>query len=392
VKFCHQCGHKLDQGIESFCPICGFNLKLAQPRENWSKIGISDTKGDVIAAGLTGDNNLIAKDTAGNITYIKIDTITTEQLKNLISYSPALSASSLSSKENTSSDVADFKKEKETKQQTVQVLESINKIEKERGNKIQEIRFDNLKISKNELELRDFLLQGNEYYYKKEFQKAIEWYDKALEIDPNNVNVLYNKGVALGELDKYQETIERYDTSDYTNHIFEDYTQFQIFIVTYLYAKDLEQIKSGGKFGNVEMDLEEIVTIAPAEGLPPDADLMSHQIHRLLIDHLLDSSNWDTYGFKRFRLNPINGVILVRRYLSTLVSPLKVQPYNSFGKIKIDEKLNRTEGKNEVKNYFRELFDKLKEKSQEEMIEGLISGAKQYGPTALSFLIRMVNV
>ena len=29
------------------------------------------------------------------------------------------------------------------------------------------------------------------------YEKAITWYDKALAIDPNNVNVLVNKGLAL---------------------------------------------------------------------------------------------------------------------------------------------------------------------------------------------------
>ena len=78
------------------------------------------------------------------------------------------------SKEYVNPEAANFNKAIETKQQTVIVLENIKKIEKETGNKIQEIGLDNLKISKNELELKDLLLQGNEYYYKKEYQKAIE--------------------------------------------------------------------------------------------------------------------------------------------------------------------------------------------------------------------------
>ena len=43
------------------------------------------------------------------------------------------------------------------------------------------------------------------------YQEAIEWYDKALKIDPNNILALNNKGLALSNLGKYQEAIEWYD-------------------------------------------------------------------------------------------------------------------------------------------------------------------------------------
>ena len=43
------------------------------------------------------------------------------------------------------------------------------------------------------------------------YEEAIEWYDKTLKIDPNNVFALYNKGFALNNLGKYQEAIEWYD-------------------------------------------------------------------------------------------------------------------------------------------------------------------------------------
>jgi tetratricopeptide (TPR) repeat protein/streptogramin lyase len=43
------------------------------------------------------------------------------------------------------------------------------------------------------------------------YQEAIEWYDKALRIDPNNVSALYGKGLALYNLGKSQEALEWYD-------------------------------------------------------------------------------------------------------------------------------------------------------------------------------------
>src|SRR6185436_11462570 len=43
------------------------------------------------------------------------------------------------------------------------------------------------------------------------YEEAITLYDKALEIDPKEVNVLTNKGVALDDLGRYEEAITWYD-------------------------------------------------------------------------------------------------------------------------------------------------------------------------------------
>ncbi|MGC2571495.1 MAG: tetratricopeptide repeat protein, partial [Candidatus Nitrosopolaris sp.] len=40
---------------------------------------------------------------------------------------------------------------------------------------------------------------------------AIEYYDKALAIDPHNVNALINKGISLYDLDKYHDAIVLYN-------------------------------------------------------------------------------------------------------------------------------------------------------------------------------------
>ena len=58
---------------------------------------------------------------------------------------------------------------------------------------------------------RDTIFGGNEHYYKGEYAKAIQYYDKALEMDSKNVDAWYNKGVALDNLGKYKEAIQSYD-------------------------------------------------------------------------------------------------------------------------------------------------------------------------------------
>lgn len=40
------------------------------------------------------------------------------------------------------------------------------------------------------------------------YTEAIEYYDRALDIEPTNVNALYNKGVVLEALCNYTETME----------------------------------------------------------------------------------------------------------------------------------------------------------------------------------------
>jgi len=45
------------------------------------------------------------------------------------------------------------------------------------------------------------------------FKEAIQYYDKALAIDPNDSVVLHNKGRALSEQGKFVEAIQLYDLS-----------------------------------------------------------------------------------------------------------------------------------------------------------------------------------
>jgi tetratricopeptide (TPR) repeat protein len=79
-------------------------------------------------------------------------------------------------------------------------LYEVNHIEKNTGAEVRELKAGDLQISKNELSLKEIILKGNEYYYKKAYEKALEWYNKALEIDPEYVAALNNKGLALNKL------------------------------------------------------------------------------------------------------------------------------------------------------------------------------------------------
>ena len=43
------------------------------------------------------------------------------------------------------------------------------------------------------------------------YQDAIQYFDKVLKIQPNNVKALYNKGLSLGSLGRYQDAIQYFD-------------------------------------------------------------------------------------------------------------------------------------------------------------------------------------
>lgn len=53
--------------------------------------------------------------------------------------------------------------------------------------------------------------KGNALFFLKIYERAIECFDKTIELEPNYTNAWGNKGVALAQLKKYEESIECYD-------------------------------------------------------------------------------------------------------------------------------------------------------------------------------------
>jgi tetratricopeptide (TPR) repeat protein len=60
-------------------------------------------------------------------------------------------------------------------------------------------------------DVKELISKGNSLYDLGNYASAIEYYDKALAIDPNHIHALYGKGLALDRLGKYKEAIEYYD-------------------------------------------------------------------------------------------------------------------------------------------------------------------------------------
>jgi tetratricopeptide (TPR) repeat protein len=218
VKYCHACGCKLPFGIEKFCPNCGQNL--VQEKEEVNGIDITDTKGDVIGVGITGTGNIIGKEidytVKGNVIHLNISggNISNEiidSLQKIINMPTQIDQKSLTKDKEYDNDKLD--ETNDIQKQITSILQEVDNIEKKEGIKpIEVIKSENLQISMKELLLKVHILKGNGYYYKNEHNKAIQCYDKAIEIDPNYADAWYNKGVTLYRLGKHNdEAIQCYD-------------------------------------------------------------------------------------------------------------------------------------------------------------------------------------
>jgi tetratricopeptide (TPR) repeat protein len=58
---------------------------------------------------------------------------------------------------------------------------------------------------------KDWVDQGNALYDQGKYDEAVQAYDKAIEVNPENADTWYNKGLALERQNKYNEAIQAYD-------------------------------------------------------------------------------------------------------------------------------------------------------------------------------------
>ena len=216
MTFCHNCAHNLDLGTEKFCPKCGTDLE-----QKTRSIDIS-TKGDVFGTGFIGSGNVIGKEVdytvQGNVLNLQISgNLSSEVLDTLqrIMAVPIQVEQASMITEGTVSTKEDIKKRMQESEgahkQIKSVLEEITEIEKNTQSKIQEIKAGDLQISTKELTLKEIILKGKKYSYEKEYDRAIEYFDESIKLDPQDANAWSNKGLALHGLGKFVEAIQCYD-------------------------------------------------------------------------------------------------------------------------------------------------------------------------------------
>ena len=68
-----------------------------------------------------------------------------------------------------------------------------------------------MQISTKELSLKEIMLKAKEHYYKEDYSGVLKWYNKAIELDPNDTVVWNNKGIILDKLGRHEEAIMCYD-------------------------------------------------------------------------------------------------------------------------------------------------------------------------------------
>lgn len=92
-------------------------------------------------------------------------------------------------------------------QERKEALEAYNK-----GNytKVQELFQHRIEKDKNNL-AENYKNLGNVYYLDLKFKKALEAYNKSIEIKPDYANAWYNKGVAQDALGRHDEALEAYN-------------------------------------------------------------------------------------------------------------------------------------------------------------------------------------
>jgi len=73
------------------------------------------------------------------------------------------------------------------------------------------------RLAKNKPDVALIIKEGDEHFLKDEYDKAIECYDKAIEVDPNIVDAWIKKGNALYTKENYDEAIKCYDRASLIN-------------------------------------------------------------------------------------------------------------------------------------------------------------------------------
>ncbi|KAL4483954.1 hypothetical protein ABPG72_013960 [Tetrahymena utriculariae] len=95
-------------------------------------------------------------------------------------------------------------------------LPSLNSLENEKYNQLKQIVKESLKDLNGKINQKYFksnalLDQANFYNKQKEYDKAIEYYDQAMEVDTNNINILVGKGDCLRKQGQYEAALECYE-------------------------------------------------------------------------------------------------------------------------------------------------------------------------------------
>ena len=223
MSSCHQCGYSLESDAETICPGCGIDLRPPNDQNN------TNENGNISSAESNRDTN----DTSTSGTAIFDDQLLNYTMNdNTIIFDDKADASvqisdlfqRLSHKSNLLYQLlADNFQKNESKAQELQdssialaklcqkVLTEVEKIETECKTRIIDIKIGELQFSKHDLEVKNLILMGNQFFYLGRYDYALECYDKILQMDARYFEAILNKAFTLNKVGRYSEAIDWYD-------------------------------------------------------------------------------------------------------------------------------------------------------------------------------------
>lgn len=180
-------------------------------------IDIKDTKGDVIGAGVSGSGNIIGKElnlsVTGQEVHVHIDG-KSEQAAQLLQRIKDDSSSIYQINSDTkinNKNPDEVQHVKTLASNTSDIWEFVKKTEIESGQQIEKIKAGDTLISRNELLVKNTIIQGLLYFFSGDIQNSNQCFDRAIEMDPNNALAWYDKGNVLAFMGNPQGAIQCFD-------------------------------------------------------------------------------------------------------------------------------------------------------------------------------------
>jgi tetratricopeptide (TPR) repeat protein len=223
MSFCHQCGYALKLDEETSCPSCGIDLKHSNDQNNSNETDYaisSESNENTNFTPYSGTanfddqlldytiiENTIIFDNTGDLS-LKVSDLF-QRLSHNSNLLYQLMSNNFQHNEDKAQELRDFSNALAKSSQNM--LDEVEKIEVECKTRILDIKIGHLQISRQDLELRNLALMGNQFFYLGKYNYAIECYDKILEIDVNDLEVILNKALTMNKLGRYSEAIDWYD-------------------------------------------------------------------------------------------------------------------------------------------------------------------------------------
>jgi cytochrome c-type biogenesis protein CcmH/NrfG len=107
-------------------------------------------------------------------------------------------------------------------------------------------------VAQDPKNLNAWVSLGNDYFDTEQTQKAINAYSKALEIEPNNPNVLTDQGVMFRKVGWYDKALANFEKA---NKLDPNHLQ-SLFNAGIVYAVDLKQPEKATQFWNRYLKLD----------------------------------------------------------------------------------------------------------------------------------------